>query len=57
MSVQAQEVMFIHSGQQCVALDIQNVGEVTINQDSLVADVSNYFRRLRHGRFRLPTAK
>ena len=43
MSVQAQEAMFIHSGQQCVALDIQNIGEVTINQDSLVADVSNYF--------------
>ena len=43
MSVQAQEAMFIHSGQQCVALDIQNIGEVTINQDSLVADVSNYY--------------
>ena len=43
MSVQAQEAMFIHSGQQCVALDIQNISEVTINQDSLVADVSNYY--------------
>ncbi len=43
MSVQAQEVMFIHSGQQCVALDIQNIGEVVVNQDSLVADVSNYY--------------
>jgi hypothetical protein len=43
LSMQAQEAMFIHSGQQCVALDIQNIGEVTVNQDSLVADVSNYY--------------